>query len=263
MPFDWASVTGKITRSLMSSSGLKVTSISSPSGPDDRLRIFGLDASRAVGSTLTAAVGGDRPGPERQRRDVPFADGAQAQDEAQPPSGAPDWSGCGTMLGLNKRRGLERIFVQKIGADQAGAGSCVKAAWPRSASSISSARASNVSSRLRWRPWKFSSTSASWLAAVLGIERENPVDDMVGAGLVGRVEVARFGRRLERAHDDPGRIGPQIKGLPVQEGGLRQGVLGSLEMELRFGAHGATAPRAWSAAHRARASCRISARPSR
>ena len=38
----------------------------------------------------------------------------------------------------------------------------------------------------------------------LGIEREHPVDDMIGAGLVGRVEIARLvaglnGRTMTRA----------------------------------------------------------------
>ena len=50
-----------------------------------------------------------------------------------------------------------------------------------------------------------------------GIQRQNPIDDMVRAGLVRRVEVARLGRRLERPHDDARRVGPQIKGLPIQE----------------------------------------------
>ena len=53
-----------------------------------------------------------------------------------------------------------------------------------------------------------------------GIERENAVDDMVGACLVGRVEIARLGRRLERAHDHPRGVGTQIKRLPIQESGL-------------------------------------------
>ncbi len=53
-----------------------------------------------------------------------------------------------------------------------------------------------------------------------GIERENPVDDMIGARLVGRVEIAGFGRRLERAHDHPRGVRTQIERLPVQEGGL-------------------------------------------
>ena len=94
-----------------------------------------------------------------------------------------------------------------------------------SASSISSARRSNVSSRLRCRPWKFSSTSASWLAAACRIEIEDALDDMVGARLVGRIEVARFGRRLERTHDDARGIRPQIERLPIEESGLRQGAL--------------------------------------
>src|SRR5438128_1481031 len=56
------------------------------------------------------------------------------------------------------------------------------------------------------------------------IEGENAADDMVGAGLVGRVEIARLCGRLERPHDDPGGVGTQIKCLPVQEGGsLRLG----------------------------------------
>ena len=54
----------------------------------------------------------------------------------------------------------------------------------------------------------------------LRIERQDPVDDMVGARLVGGVEVARLGRRLERAHDHARRIGAQIESLPVQERGL-------------------------------------------
>src|SRR5216683_870349 len=54
------------------------------------------------------------------------------------------------------------------------------------------------------------------------IKRENPVNDMVGAGLVGWVEIARFRRRFEWAHDHPCGIGAQIERLPVQEGSLRQ-----------------------------------------
>ena len=55
---------------------------------------------------------------------------------------------------------------------------------------------------------------------------QDAVDDMVGARLVGGVEIARFGRRFERAHDDARRIGAQIESLPVQKCGLRQGALG-------------------------------------
>jgi hypothetical protein len=40
---------------------------------------------------------------------------------------------------------------------------------------------------------------------------------MVRAGLVGGVEVARLGRRLERPHHHARGIGPQVERLPVQE----------------------------------------------
>ena len=60
----------------------------------------------------------------------------------------------------------------------------------------------------------------------LGIEPKDPVDDMVSARLVGGIEIARFGRRLERAHDNPGRIGAQIESLTVQERGFWHSTLG-------------------------------------
>ena len=54
----------------------------------------------------------------------------------------------------------------------------------------------------------------------LWIEGQYPVDDMVRPSLVGRVEVPRLGRRFERAHDHPRRIGAQIESLPIQERSL-------------------------------------------
>ena len=59
----------------------------------------------------------------------------------------------------------------------------------------------------------------------IGVERENPFDDMVGTGLVRRIEVARLRCRLERPNDYAGRIRPQMKGLAIEEGKLRQGGL--------------------------------------
>ena len=59
----------------------------------------------------------------------------------------------------------------------------------------------------------------------LRIEIENALDNMVGAGLVGRVEIARFGRRLERTHDHARGIRPQIERPPIDKSGLQQGAL--------------------------------------
>ena len=60
----------------------------------------------------------------------------------------------------------------------------------------------------------------------LGIERKDPIDDVVRPRFVGGIEVPRLGRRLERAHDDPGRIGAQIESLTVQERGFWHNTLG-------------------------------------
>lgn len=58
------------------------------------------------------------------------------------------------------------------------------------------------------------------------IEGENPIDDMICAHLVGRIQVAGFGRRLERPHDDSRWIGAQVQPLPVQKRSVWHGVLG-------------------------------------
>jgi hypothetical protein len=66
----------------------------------------------------------------------------------------------------------------------------------------------------------------------LRIEREHALDDMVGARLVGRVEIARFGRRLERAHDHARGIGSQVESLPIEKSGLQRDTLCSPEQTL-------------------------------
>ena len=40
-----------------------------------------------------------------------------------------------------------------------------------------------------------------------GIEPKNPVDNMIGPGLICWIEIAGFSRRFERSDDDPRRIG--------------------------------------------------------
>jgi len=65
-----------------------------------------------------------------------------------------------------------------------------------------------------------------------GLEPKDPADDMVGPGLIGRVEVSGFSRRLEGSDDDPGWIWSQMQVLAVQESGLRQsGPLKSLAVQ--------------------------------
>ena len=51
---------------------------------------------------------------------------------------------------------------------------------------------------------------AQLLRGSFGLEPKNPADDMVGPGLIGRVEVSGFSRRFEGSDDDPGWIRAQI-----------------------------------------------------
>ena len=67
MPFAWASVIGKMTRSLSSSSGRKITSTSSPLGLDVRLSNFWDRRETRGRIDGYASVRGDGAGPERQR----------------------------------------------------------------------------------------------------------------------------------------------------------------------------------------------------
>jgi hypothetical protein len=57
---------------------------------------------------------------------------------------------------------------------------------------------------------------------LFGAQGQNTVNDMVGSGLVGGVQVTRFRGWFEGPHDNPGRIGTKIESLTVQELDLRQ-----------------------------------------
>ena len=57
---------------------------------------------------------------------------------------------------------------------------------------------------------------------------------MIGARLVGWIEIARLGRRLERAHDHPRGIGTQIERLTVQEAWLVTKCPRSFDQEVSF-----------------------------
>ena len=50
----------------------------------------------------------------------------------------------------------------------------------------------------------------------VGIERQDAIDDVIRACLVGGIQVPRFGGRLERPDDNSRRIRAQIKILPIQ-----------------------------------------------
>src|SRR5450755_3571921 len=163
---------------------------------------------------------------------MPFADGTQTENEAHAALRRAGLIRVPYDRGVEQGRGFVRIFVEKIGADQLplhlGEGAVRRQYLFH-----------DVGARLE-RLQEVAMPALEILQDIgelagngLGVEREHPVDDMIGASLVGRVEIARLRRRLERAHDDARRIGPKVKRLPVQESGLQQGALGSLEVDCR------------------------------
>src|SRR4029077_17394638 len=95
-----------------------------------------------------------------------------------------------------------------------------------------------------------------------GVEREDPVNDMIGTRLVGRVEIARFGCRFEGTHNHPRRVGTQVERLTVEEGGSRrQGTSARWSKmcgQIRIPTARSAAGDAWL--ELTRASCLISAR---
>ena len=119
MPLDWESVIGKITRSLSSSSGLKITSTSSPLGPDARAPDF-RDRRETRGLIDGhASIRANGAGSKRQRRNMSFADCAQAQDESTAVRRRAALVGMPNDTRIEQCRCFERILVKKIGADQA------------------------------------------------------------------------------------------------------------------------------------------------
>ena len=177
---------------------------------------------------------------------MPFADGAQTENEAQGAFRHARLVGMRHDAGIEQRRGFERIFVEKIGADQLTL-DFGKGAVSRQGLFHFIGAGFERLQQVAMAAEEILQDVGELAGSGFGIERQNPVDDMVGACLVGRIEIARFGRRLEWAHDHPRGVGTQIERLPVQEGGLRHGALGSLEYE-----DGIQAPTARSAAGFAR-----------
>jgi hypothetical protein len=54
---------------------------------------------------------------------------------------------------------------------------------------------------------------------LLRTERKDPIDNMIGARLICRIEIAWLRCGFERPYDDSGRIGPEIEILAIQDRG--------------------------------------------
>ena len=155
---------------------------------------------------------------------MPFADGAKAQDKSAAIFRRAGLVGMPDDARIEQGRRFERILVEKIRADQAALRLVQFGMRLERLFHLGGARLEDVE-QISVTAFEVFEHVAQLLRGSLGIEPKHPVDDMIGPGLVGRIEVSGLSRRLEGPDDDPGRIRAQIQGLPIQELGLGQGWL--------------------------------------
>ena len=156
-----------------------------------------------------------------------FADSTQAQDEPAPSLGCAGLVGVPDDARIEQGRGFERILVKKVGTDQVALRFAQHGMRLQGTFHLNRARIED----LEQVPVAALEIVEHVLQLLIGsvlIEPQHSADDMIGARLVGRVEIPGLDRRLERPHEDPGRIGAQMQSLSVQEHGLRQ--RGSLDV---------------------------------
>jgi len=152
---------------------------------------------------------------------VTFADRTQAQDEPAPSLGCAGLVGIPDDARIEQGGGFERILVKKIGANQVALRFRQYGMRLQCTFHLDRARIEDLE-QVPVATLEVVEHVLQLLIGGVSIEPQHSADDMIGACLVGRVEVPGFDRRFERPHDDPGRIGAQMQGLSVQEHGLRQ-----------------------------------------
>lgn len=140
---------------------------------------------------------------------MPFADSAKAQDKSTPLDRCAGLIGMANDARIEQRRRLERILVQKICADETALRLIQFGMRFKRFFHLGGARLEDVE-QVPVTTVEIFEYVAQLLPSGLRFEPENPADDMIRADLIGRIEVPRLRRRLERPDDDPGRVGPQI-----------------------------------------------------
>ena len=162
---------------------------------------------------------------------MPFANGAKTHDKPATLFRRAGLVGMPDDAWIEQGRSLERILVEKVGPDQTALRLIELGMGFERVLHFRGARFENVE-QVPVAAFEVFKHLAQLLRGGFGIEPKHPVDDMIGADLVRRVEVARLSRRFEGPDDDPGRIRPQIEALAIQEFGLGQRCsLGAIEVD--------------------------------
>src|SRR4029077_1335545 len=155
---------------------------------------------------------------------MPFPDRTQAQDEAPPTLWRAGLIGMSDDARIEQRCRFEGILVQEIGADQPALVLRESHMGRKGFFHLISARLEYLE-QIAMAPLEVLEHLGQLVGSGFGIEGEHSGDDVVRACLVGSIEVAWFGRRLERAHYDSCRIRAHIQTLSVQKCGWRQNAL--------------------------------------
>src|ERR1700712_5089865 len=111
--------------------------------------------------------------------------------------------------GIEQRRRLERILIEEISSDQLALDAGKSAVSRQRLLHLVGAELEFLQ-QIAMPALKILQHVCQQAGRDFRIERENTFDNVVGTGLVGRVKIARFSRRLERAHDDARRVRTQV-----------------------------------------------------
>src|SRR5512139_841533 len=158
---------------------------------------------------------------------MPFADGAKAQDEPAAVFRCTCLVGMPDDTRIEQGRSFERIFVEKIGSDQ----SALRfAQWSMGLERLLHFRGARLENfeQVPVPALEVLKHLAQLLCGRFGIKPKHPGNDMLGANLVGWVEVSGLSRWLEGPYDNPRRIRPQVEALAIHEfgGGQRCSLVG-------------------------------------
>jgi len=141
---------------------------------------------------------------------MPFADGSEAENEAQAACRGSRLVGVRYDAGVEQRRCFERIFVQEIGADELALDFGKRTVRRQRLLHFVGAEFERLQ-QVAMPAREIFQHVRQLGGRSLGVESEHALNDMVGARLVGRIEIARFSRWLERAHDHARGVGTQIE----------------------------------------------------
>src|SRR5207248_8010624 len=143
------------------------------------------------------AVRIDGAGPECQRRNMAFADGAKAQDKSTAIVRRAGLVGMPNDARIEQSRCLKGILIEKIRTDQAALRLAQFGMRRQRILHVCGAPLENIE-QVSMAAFKVFEDVGQLLLGSTGIEPKNPANDMVGPNLGGWIEVPGFSRRFER-----------------------------------------------------------------